>query len=121
MSDYLYRAFGRVDYSKDGYDLSQVHKTTIIVDSLPVLRRTTAGAWIAHPLTGEERWVATRGRKRFACPTEDEAIHSLMKRNKRRIQHLTTAMHKAKAIGAALDTALTIERLTSGCIRMDKE
>lgn len=102
MTEYLYRAFGTATYKPRGYTVDYDTTVEIVVDQLKVLRRTPVGAWIVHPLTGVEKWVATHGRKRFACPTKGEAIESLIQRNKRQIQHLSAATRKATAIREVL-------------------
>ena len=49
----------------------------------PVLKTTPQGVWIEYGLG--RRWVKTNARKRFACPTIDEAFISYRKRKRRQI------------------------------------
>ena len=113
MTEYLYRAFGQVTQDVDGLEIVGVAE--IIIDALPIIRRTPAGAWIAHPLTRAEKWVSAKGRKRFACPTKTEAVTSLIERNKRHLSHLYSATAKAKAIKECLAlAAYTTVELSDG-------
>tara|TARA_R110002153_G_scaffold3550_1_gene17053 strand:+ start:200 stop:565 length:366 start_codon:yes stop_codon:yes gene_type:complete len=100
---YIYRAFGNVTYSPLGLTGEREATVEIVIDQLKIIRPTPAGAWISHPLTGVEKWVATNGRKRFACPTKDEAMESLKQRNRRHLQHLSAAIRKATDIREALE------------------
>lgn len=116
---YLYRAFGHVETDQARLSfLPALPIVTIMVDALPILRTTPTGAWILSPTTGKEVWVSTTGRKRFACPTKEEAIESLKQRNKRHRVHLGNALSKAEAIRDAFEKPLVLEDLVNGCYQL---
>ena len=107
-SAYLYRAFGHVIEDD----------VAIMMDALPIIRTTPCGAWVSNPVSGGDRWVSTKGRKRFAYPTKEEAMESLIQRNKWRLVHLRNAVHKAEHIRDALNEGAghssKIQELTNG-------
>ena len=119
MTEYLYRAFGTVKWVTSGLD--RTPEVTILVDALPILRRTPAGAWVEQPMTGKEKWVSTLGRKRYACPTEAEAIESLKHRNRWRRLHLQNATQKADVIRETLRHKFKVQRLINGMIQFEDE
>lgn len=49
---------------------------------LPVIKRTPKGVWVND--YGTKRFVLDRARKRYACPTPEEAVESLLARKRRR-------------------------------------
>ncbi len=118
--NYLYRAFGQVETDRhSGSFKPSAPKVTVMVDAITILRRTPAGAWIISPTTGKEVWVSTLGRKRFACPTREDALESLVQRNKWRLVHLGNAIAKAEAIREAFKgvAPVEIENLIDGCYK----
>jgi len=74
--------------------------------------------WVGlkDPMGGSDKLVLRDSRKRFACPTKEEALESLKHRSKHRLSHLNAALQKAKAIDKAIaDTATCkIENLIGG-------
>lgn len=73
----------------------------------PIVRRTPKGVWIsgADTCTGE-RFVLTKARRRFACPTVTEARASFIARKKAQIRILNAQLRRAQKALDAL-TALT--------------
>jgi hypothetical protein len=67
------------------------------VDVFSVVKETPCGYWIETWDGG--RWVARKGKKRFACPTMDEAIDSFRARKHR---HLAILRGTIQNIQAAL-------------------
>lgn len=63
----------------------------------PVISETACGVWL--DVLGRKRFVRTDARKRFACPTEDEAMESFRARKRRQIRILR---HQLAAAEAAL-------------------
>lgn len=51
-----------------------------------VIKRTPKGAWIEEGIGGK-RFVLLTARKRFACPTEAEALESLVARKQAHLRH----------------------------------
>jgi hypothetical protein len=54
-------------------------------------RATAKGAWVAG------RFVLLTATKRWACPTEQEALESFMARKKKQIRILSTQLKRAEA------------------------
>lgn len=59
-----------------------------------VLRATPKGAWI--DVWGAPKFVLLSARKRFACPTIEEAKASFIARKRRQIRVLSAQLHDAK-------------------------
>ena len=115
MTEYLYRAFGSVSYSERVFE-DDFPEVTIMIDALPILRRTPKGAWIKNPITDQEKWVSDSTRKRFAYPSEEYALESLRQRNRRHLGHLRAKIKKAEAIRDSLGGEFKIQRLMNGFI-----
>lgn len=94
-----YRAYSKVHSSQavfDSYDGEFSHfvrvanpKVDIRFDEYPVLRHTPQGVWLEVPDGWQAygtrvRFVLREARKRFACPTKEEAVESLLARQRRR-------------------------------------
>lgn len=61
-----------------------------------VVKETPKGAWIEMPFLLDRRFVRRDARKRFACPTVEEARESFMARKKRQIKILNTQLQNAQ-------------------------
>lgn len=61
-----------------------------------VVRETPRGAWIEGPFGLTRRFVRLNARKRYACPTVEEARESFMARKKRQIRILRTQLANAE-------------------------
>jgi hypothetical protein len=59
-----------------------------------VVRYTPQGAWIEQ--YGHGRFVLRNSRKRYACPSKEEALESFRARKKRQIKILTSQLERAK-------------------------
>ncbi len=76
-----------------------------------VVRRTAKGAWIAgcfpdsdgFDLIGAERFVLLAARKRFACPTIDEARQSFIARKRKQARIYKARMERALRAIAAIE------------------
>lgn len=53
-------------------------RVTLFLHEFPVVKYTPKGARIS--VAGHERWVSRHARKRFACPTKEEALDSFVAR-----------------------------------------
>lgn len=60
-----------------------------------VVKHTPKGVWIYLGWEGK-RFVLRDARKRFACPTKEEALESFMARKRRQIRILTAQRKNAK-------------------------
>lgn len=74
----------------------------LVLERFMVLKRTPKGAWISRwpwrsywPQDGK-RFVLATGRKRYAMPTEAEALESYIQRKRRHISILTGQLSDAK-------------------------
>ena len=55
---------------------------SIRLQEFPVLKHTPKGVWL-FTFFGDKRFVLRDARKRFACPTKEEALESFIARKKR--------------------------------------
>lgn len=76
------------------YEFSGMRTVGIRVEAFDVIKHTPKGAWL--DVHGEKRFVKTDARKRFACPTIDEAKQSFIARKKRQISILSSQLTTAK-------------------------
>jgi hypothetical protein len=66
----------------DDYEFSRSPSTTHIgLRDFQIVRTTPKGAWINYG--GTERFVKLDARKRFACPTKEEALQSFIARKEK--------------------------------------
>jgi hypothetical protein len=82
-------------------DLRGTERVRVSVTKYPVLRHTPKGVWLDIG-GGRERFVLKRGRKRFACPTQDAAMESFKARKERQRKIL---MAQLQGVEAALVAA----------------
>ncbi len=63
-----------------------------------LVKKTPKGYWICHEWESDtaRRWVSATARKRFAYPTEKEAIDGFIARKKRQIKILEANLRHAK-------------------------
>lgn len=70
-----------------------------------VLRVTPKGVWVTPPYYGDPRFIRLSARKRYACPTKEEALTSFLARKERQLSILEAQarnVRKAIAEGEAL-------------------
>lgn len=60
----------------------------------PVLKITRCGVWL--DIYGQARFVLLTARKRYACPTEAEALASYHTRKKRQVKILSAQLRQAE-------------------------
>jgi hypothetical protein len=111
--EYWYR-FDTVHYSSfdsDG-DLVSVGCARVEVElrRFPVLSHTPKGAWLE--LGCDKRFVLTNSRKRYACPTIEEAVESFKARKQAQIRILRSQLYTAEEGLRSIDAAA--ERLKEG-------
>lgn len=72
----------------DEYDMpSGPGRAEVRLRAIPVLKVTPKGVWLAcSTLYSEKRFVRREARKRFACPTKEEAMESFIARKNRQRQ-----------------------------------
>lgn len=111
MKEYLYRyqdwqASGGVD--EWGYSLGP-SKTYVSLMTFRIIRTTPKGVWINYGCT--EKFVKLDARKRFACPTKEEALESFLARKQRQkrilssqLQNVVSAIHIANGFKNNLES-----------------
>jgi hypothetical protein len=67
----------------------------LLKSSFPVIKETPTGVWVS--VFGQRRFVKTDAKKRFACPTESEALESFHARKRRQIKILRAQLAAAEA------------------------
>ncbi len=74
-------------------------RLVVHVRKLKVLRYTPKGAWLIGLQYGElnPRFVLRDGKKRFACPTVEEATASFLKRKERHARILNAQLRTVEA------------------------
>lgn len=69
-------------------------RTELYLHSYEVLKETPKGVWIQA--YGTKKFILQNARKKFACPTIEEAIESFIARKKRQIRILSGQLENAK-------------------------
>ena len=89
---YRYEA---VEYGTIGYDGEYVESIypcpKVVLREYDLLKETPKGYWISAG-----KWVSKKGRKRFAYPTQKEAIINFIKRNESRVKILSRQVHSCE-------------------------
>jgi hypothetical protein len=67
----------------------------VVTYEFTLVRRTPKGAWI-RPVYGEPRFVRDAAKKRFACPSLEEAKASFRARKRRQIRILEARLRDAR-------------------------
>lgn len=68
-------------------------------DEYEVIKPTPKGAWVRLVLgqfLGDKKFILRDARKRFACPTKEEALESFLKRKERQINILRAQLKEAE-------------------------
>jgi hypothetical protein len=85
MIDKLYR------YERQNYPDGRVK---VFLLSIPIIKETPKGYWINNAY--RKRWVSKTGKKRYAYPTQADAIVNYRKRTGFYIRILESQLHSAK-------------------------
>lgn len=91
---YYSRGLDEYDEPRPGYD------ARCVMTRFSVVRHTPKGAWIVD-ITGRRRWVKRDARKRYACPTMEEAMESFQARKRRQVSILCAQIVRVEAALAA--------------------
>jgi hypothetical protein len=76
-------------------------RSWVSLHEVPVIRRTPKGAWLN---AGRPRFVLLESRKRYACPTPEEAWESWRKRKERQLIILRSQLdHVTEALSLAVE------------------
>lgn len=108
MKFYRYEAVQYAEHDFDGELVAPIYPNPVIVLREYVsLQETPKGYWIGHRENyfGWKKWVSKTSKRRFAYPTQEEALQNYLKRTERSIKIMTNfieyqkvALHKAKEI-----------------------
>ena len=76
--------------------------TDVCKIELDVIKKTPCGVWLDLGFGSGSRWVSCTSHKRYACPTEAEAMESFLARKRRQITILQSQIKRAeRAIAVA--------------------
>lgn len=86
------------------YRLDEIgtHFATVELQVFESVKRTKCGRWIRpgsqmfEPFNKEHRWVSDTARKRYAYPTQIEALNGLILRTERRVEILEELLMMCK-------------------------
>lgn len=107
----------KIESEKSGSDLEYLYRydtanystgITVSLHRYRIVKRTPKGFWISDysfSFPQKDRWVSATGKKRYAYPTQDEALESFMYRKLRYMRILEGRLRNAKIsfeAGAAL-------------------
>jgi hypothetical protein len=70
-------------------------KVTLVLHQYPVLSETPKGVWL--DVFGCKRFVRADARKKYASPTQEEALESFHARKRRQVQILSAQLARAQA------------------------
>lgn len=77
-----------------------------------VVKETPCGYWIdLFEFFDDKKWVSKTGKKRYAYPTEEEAMTSFKARKKRQIQILSDKLSRARRALFMVDPTLRQEEI----------
>lgn len=68
---------------------------TLVLEKWPVFKETPKGVWLGAA-GGPKKFVNTSWKKRFACPSIEEALQSFIARKRRQISILDHQLRRAK-------------------------
>lgn len=88
------------DWEYAGYS-----RTKLRLTKYPVIKHTPKGVWLDN--YGTKRFVRREAIKRFACPTEEEALESFIARKARQVSILTSQLEQAKKAKKMAEESLT--------------
>lgn len=91
-------ACGYLDESDD-YVLTGFGKCTIILREFLVDKETPRGVWISREPDGMPRkWIGNNWRKRYACPTKEEAWNSFIARKRSQQRILSNKLNAIESL-----------------------
>ena len=91
----------------------------VYLSELLVIRKTLCGVWLELPFGSGKRFVRKDARKRYACPTKDEAIDSFIARKRRQTRILTVQLNRVRLQLEASEQR-RMELLTRGYLDVPK-
>lgn len=86
----------RYEYYGNGEEWSLLNENSLYLRKFNVIRTTAKGVWLTEGY-GSPRFVLCDARKRFACPTEADALTSFIARKNRHVSILHAQLRRAEA------------------------
>lgn len=109
--EFYYRVEGRSEASWDEErERFYNEHLNLHIREYRVLAHTPKGVWLDH--FGQKRFVLTEARKKFACPTREEALESFRKRKQRQAKILRAQLRDVENYIVLADR-VTPEKLNS--------
>ena len=102
MKFYRYEAVQYAVIGDDGeYTDSHLPNPKLELRTYDLLRETSKGYWIGYGSLGQhkynwQKWVSKTSKKRFAYPTEKEALTNFIKRTEKRLKILDSQLMACK-------------------------
>lgn len=91
MSTHFYRYDTETRYATYGSE-----ETVVTLWHYYVQKETPCGYWIVGGPRMKRRWVSKTAHKRFAYPTQEQALESFLRRKKRQVEIYTSRLEQAK-------------------------
>lgn len=101
----LYRAEAHMYGYPDEFE-NIASAARVKIERFYVVRETPCGCWVARWQYGCMHFVRNGAKKRFAWPTEMEALESLVARKRREVEWMRFRLDDAKSKLAAAEIAL---------------
>lgn len=103
---HFYRYDTETRYLRDGLSLGDAEKTVVTLRRYTMQNETPRGYWIIGGHWMKRRWISKTANKRYACPTKEQALESLLRRKQRQVEILERRLEEArKQLNAALEFA----------------
>lgn len=97
---HFYRYETETRYLRNG------EETTVTLWHCYLQKETPCGYWIIGGPRMKRRWISKTATKRYAYPTEKQALDSLLKRKQRQVEIMERRLEEAKRqLNAALEFA----------------
>lgn len=93
---------------ENGNPTPGIGRIEVLTQELEVLKETRKGVWL-RTYYGEQRWVSRHSRKRYACPTFEEAVDSFMARKQRQRRMLSYRLEVSRRAEAIASTMKGLE------------
>jgi len=69
----------------DDFHAPDIPMAKVVLSTYVLVRETTMGYWIGHGPAKAIKWISKTSKKRFAYPTKEEALRSLIRRSELRL------------------------------------
>lgn len=102
MKFYRYEIATHVSGGQDDYYSKPWSTHSLKLIEMELHKETSKGYWIGHGVPGQgfvskSQWISKTGKKRYAYPTKEEAIHNFICRTEMRLKILQSQIDKCKS------------------------